>query len=949
MTQSLEQAKLQHRKSASVGSTDSNPHYSKPSLVSFAEDRVYETAQSFIKKHPNAMLLVTADIHDGTTAKDPARPPEDREFYEPEPDYDADSGDEVLGSRVPGYASVSQSSVPDYDVATVSSSSSYTPREYGPYVAVSMEEQKTGSLLSEIVSSAPPVAPKTGSPLSAHKKGSPLPTSKTGSLAPTPKSGSPVATPMTGSPVAPHKTGSPAPTPKTGSPQKSAASPSRSAGSPQLDRVKGVVPMATSGSSSASSSRRSSVLSTASSGHEVSLSLARDLHPGEGSLSGLPLTHHTPPPANPPPPPPPPPPPAYPAAPPAPPPPPPISTIPPPPPPPPPPPVPANPPPARLLSHQQSAGKSASAPTTASRTPPGAPAIPTSDIMAAVARRQARMEHDGPRLTERQSSAPAISPAQMNQEALRAAIANRQSRLERMGEAQVVEDIEARLNKNRKLQAAKYFSSDTLRNKAKKTEAEGQKAAPAPNGKPDVVSASGPSGDKADTKAPATLPATKASGAKPPVESKGNPVAVKAGTETASKAPVMKVSNKPKEIMMHKAVPSKPHAPPPPTGSKSAGSSVSQKAASSTLPRVSAATDKPAASSNSQKPANTTPLPKPGTIKSNDFITMAEKARQEYLQKITTQPSGKAEDDQKTDKQTAPPSQPGKADGSKPNLIHVQPAKEDGGSPVQVSIRDRISSFEKSQAPMTGGWKVKGVAVDGVTEDHTHTEPSLSNGTLRRPNGVHDSGAAAPPGMFVDGASNPQQTQIDIIPPPPSFAAEQSDSPVEGNVSAFSHDDAASFVSSVSSLSTLSSEHGDNGHPHKPAHHYDDIIVPPPPPPADFNDGNAVEHAYEEIPDNFIPPPVQFTTELHQHQANKTERPFLQKAVDQWQCNDVLDWLDSLDMGQYKPSFARNAVDGQRLQALERNDYIELGVTQVGHRMDLQRSIKRLLLRSHTS
>ena len=41
--------------------------HSKPSAVSFAEDRVYETAQSFIKKYPHAQLLVTADIHQGKT------------------------------------------------------------------------------------------------------------------------------------------------------------------------------------------------------------------------------------------------------------------------------------------------------------------------------------------------------------------------------------------------------------------------------------------------------------------------------------------------------------------------------------------------------------------------------------------------------------------------------------------------------------------------------------------------------------------------------------------------------------------------------------------------------------------------------------------------------------------------------------------------------------------
>ena len=50
--------------------------------VSFAEDRMMENAQKFIKKHPNATVLVTADIH-LNKAKDAEKP-----MYEPEPDYD---------------------------------------------------------------------------------------------------------------------------------------------------------------------------------------------------------------------------------------------------------------------------------------------------------------------------------------------------------------------------------------------------------------------------------------------------------------------------------------------------------------------------------------------------------------------------------------------------------------------------------------------------------------------------------------------------------------------------------------------------------------------------------------------------------------------------------------------------------------------------------------------
>ena len=68
-----------------------------------------------------------------------------------------------------------------------------------------------------------------------------------------------------------------------------------------------------------------------------------------------------------------------------------------------------------------------------------------------------------------------------------------------------------------------------------------------------------------------------------------------------------------------------------------------------------------------------------------------------------------------------------------------------------------------------------------------------------------------------------------------------------------------------------------------------------------------------------------------------------------WGAQDVGDWLDSLEMGQYKAAFLASGIDGPRLAGLARGDYIDLGVTQVGHRMDLQRSIKRMTLNQASS
>ena len=964
MTQSLEQAKLQHRKSGSGGSADSLPHYNKPSVISFAEDRVYESAQSFIKKHPNAMLLVTADVHGGgKSVGDPKRPPADREFYEPEPDYDVDSGDDAAGPVSAVSSSVTTGSVSMTDTNSVATSH--------------------GAASSSSSSSS-------ASTLSARGHSPAVTVISVGKEGPTSRGGPPVAEKHFSV-----QSDIPSALPKPGSPRTNSGSPVKSSGSPQLEllRQRKVVPASSAASSaSVSSSRRSSVqsnVSQASSGHDGSLVLGRDVRVTEAppplpssvvlvqqrNHHGGDVFHHTPPPHHPPPPPPPPssqPPPA---------PPPPTQA----PPPPPPPPLPANPPPpASFHSERAAASKSASAP---SFNPPQSTIpslIPTSDILAAVAQRRARLETDGPRLTERQSSTPSLSMSQRNQDALKAAIAQRRNMLEKKNDSHIVEDIEARLNKNRKLQAAKFFASDTLRNK--KAEADGGKeTAPASDaGKQEMLNASGPAGDKADSKPYVAPPVSTPNSGKPAVQpavSKPDVVrpAVAAAIDTASVAKqaaeaakdrstskvVVELANKPKEIMMHKAsAAAKNQAPPPPPAAsgkapEKGASKPSVDSLQTKVPQTQAAAQKLAVTSSSQKPTsptqkgsiNTTPVPKIGTIKSNDFLALAEKARQDYLQKISGTSTLKGAAGESNAKPAVQPPPAAKASETRPAVTEVQPAKGTAASPVKVSIRDRITNFENNKVSLNGSGNPKSYEIGGVTDDHSHTEPSLSNGTLRHRSTSNGVVVVAPPADFTDrgeSAQHPQQqTRIDIIPPPPCFAADMA---VDVSMPAFGQDDAASFVSSVSSLSTLSSEHGDST---KAVHHYDDLIVPPPPPPG-FDDGEnaggqSAEPAYEEIPENFIPPPVQFTAELSQQGGGggKTtaERPFQQKAVNTWGCEDVLDWLDSLDMSQYKPSFARNGVDGQRLQALERNDYIELGVTQVGHRMDLQRSIKRLMLR----
>ncbi|XP_072322858.1 SH3 and multiple ankyrin repeat domains protein 2-like isoform X2 [Scyliorhinus torazame] len=80
---------------------------------------------------------------------------------------------------------------------------------------------------------------------------------------------------------------------------------------------------------------------------------------------------------------------------------------------------------------------------------------------------------------------------------------------------------------------------------------------------------------------------------------------------------------------------------------------------------------------------------------------------------------------------------------------------------------------------------------------------------------------------------------------------------------------------------------------------------------------------------------------LQQPASNK---PFASKAVLLWTKHDVADWLDTLNLGEHKDAFLDNEIDGTHLPSLQKEDLIDLGVTRVGHRMNIERALRQLLL-----
>uniref|UniRef100_A0AAY4DZ08 SH3 and multiple ankyrin repeat domains protein 3 n=1 Tax=Denticeps clupeoides TaxID=299321 RepID=A0AAY4DZ08_9TELE len=74
-----------------------------------------------------------------------------------------------------------------------------------------------------------------------------------------------------------------------------------------------------------------------------------------------------------------------------------------------------------------------------------------------------------------------------------------------------------------------------------------------------------------------------------------------------------------------------------------------------------------------------------------------------------------------------------------------------------------------------------------------------------------------------------------------------------------------------------------------------------------------------------------------------SNKPFASKPVLLWTKHDVADWLESLNLAEHRDAFMDNEIEGAHLPNLQKEDLIDLGVTRVGHRMNIERALKLLL------
>ncbi|XP_062608339.1 SH3 and multiple ankyrin repeat domains protein 3-like isoform X1 [Saccostrea cucullata] len=842
-TPSLQQAKLRsHNRNSSQVSVNSNDSggskRSDEKLgVTFADDKVQDHANLFLQKHPNAQLLVTADVH----AKN-----KDRKMSEPEPDYDSDENDDKVKNKV-----------------TVIS------------VGGGSEGSKKYTVKSDIPSGG-------------------------------------------GGMVIPPPPSEPAPKPPSHKPPSPLPKPAK-----QDTEIK------------VSFSTENKVIENFVKNNETSAVKSEET---------VTFSSKTPEPE-------------------------PLNAPPAPPAPPPPPPA----PPAPGVSAPVEKPKTPP-PVSEKKPKPAVQGIPSKDIMAAVAQRKTRIESEGMKIsTGPNKEAPVKDGKDLRNRmidnthsAILAAVAKRRALLEeKESDHSVAEEIENRLQKTKKLQSAKYFfSSESIQKKeAEKTnKVETKTETSAKDITPTIVKPTTPTSvSSKTTKPPSPVPSKKT---KPPSPSparkispptpgaKTLPSATKTTAAPSTTKTVEKTQNAPKPIYSSSAKPPSPKL-------KKAPSPIPVKS-----PVTETTPDKPKAKAPATPTSSKKEKEEVEKDENEDLLAKAEKARQDYLQKkssstslksprdVTRNPSKlnsprrtaskagtKTESSEtkkesssstkitpKTNGMTLPlkneesngKSVPKNQANTAKSPVQIQSTKSQnrsGITPMKTSkdsdvlmktknIKDRIANFEKDK-PLVNG-KSDGnskIPVHGVTVDSSLTDKSP---------------ALPPPPEFGDAL------QLEIIPPPSGFNVNDTlESPTY--TSAFHHSDS----SSVSTLSTLSDDHIDT----KTKHFYEDLIAPPPP---GFDDNS------EDTVPSVIPPPPDFGGNKPAQKSNKTvNKPFLSKPISNWQCLDVLDWLDSIEMAQYKKSFQQHCIDGKKLNGLQRNDYIQLGVTQVGHRMMMERAIKK--------
>lgn len=126
----------------------------------------------------------------------------------------------------------------------------------------------------------------------------------------------------------------------------------------------------------------------------------------------------------------------------------------------------------------------------------------------------------------------------------------------------------------------------------------------------------------------------------------------------------------------------------------------------------------------------------------------------------------------------------------------------------------------------------------------------------------------------------------------------------------------------------------------------EEVLAPPP----QFSDMSALNRSKaavmreaDEVPDHAIRIFKRSNRRVEEEFKSGSEdtRGFMYKALDEWSTRDTTDWLESLFMPEYKDSFENKQIDGAKLIKINNESLINLGVRRVGHRVNMEKSLKR--------
>jgi hypothetical protein len=65
-------------------------------------------------------------------------------------------------------------------------------------------------------------------------------------------------------------------------------------------------------------------------------------------------------------------------------------------------------------------------------------------------------------------------------------------------------------------------------------------------------------------------------------------------------------------------------------------------------------------------------------------------------------------------------------------------------------------------------------------------------------------------------------------------------------------------------------------------------------------------------------------------------------GIEAWTVTQVADWLDTIDMQEFRNGFVADKVDGRQLVGLREADMARIGLTTPIQRMKLEREIRKL-------